>query len=328
MRGGFDVPDIVTLGEAIIDFTYSETPDGIFYKQNPGGSPANIAAAVKRLGVHSAYIGKIGTGIFGAYIGNVLSDLGIDTTGIIHDRERLTALAFIRTLPTGKREFTFYRDSSADKNLRYNEINMRLIDECKILHFGALLLESEPSRSAVTNAVEYAKEHGKIVSYALNYRDTLWPDADNAAIAMRSVLSFVDILKVSEDELELLSDSSNLLPSIYKLLKYGIKVIIVTQGAKGCILATTKGIREIRPYKTEIVDTLGSGDSFLGAFLTRINKLPSVLEEIDLDALEEFAKFSNAAGAVCASRIGAIPAMPTHDEVMSCLENFSENVST
>lgn len=313
------MPDIVTLGEAVIDFTYSETPDGVFYRQNPGGSPANVAAAVKNLGVHSAYIGKIGTDIFGTYIGNTLSDLGIDTSGIVHDKDHLNALAFIRTLPTGKREFTFYRNNTADKNLRYNEINLRLIDDCNILHFGALLLESEPARSSITNAVEYAHEKGKIISYAINYRDSLWSDRVDAAIAMRSVLCFTHILKVSEEELELLSDSSNLLPSIYKLLKYGIKVIIVTQGAKGCILATNKGIREIRPYKTIIVDTLGSGDSFLGAFLTRINKLPTVLDEIDLDELEEFARYANAAGAVCASRIGAIPAMPDHDEIMNCM---------
>ncbi|MDR0944485.1 MAG: carbohydrate kinase [Ruminococcus sp.] len=314
---------MVTLGEAVVDFTYSLTEDGIFYKQNPGGSPANIAAAAKILGIPSAYIGKIGTGVFGSFLYETLLSIGIDTSGIIQDKDRLTALAFIKPSPSGKRDFTFYRENSADKNLRFSEINLHLIDTCKILHFGALLLESEPSRSAVTNTVEYAKEKGKIISYSLNFRQSLWSDTDTAASVMRTVLSYVDILKVSEDELELLSDSSNLLPSIYKLMKFGIKVIIVTQGAKGCVIATKKGIREVRSFKTPIVDTLGSGDSFMGAFLTKISKNPSVLDGEDADsdanALTDFALYANAAGAVCASRVGAIPAMPTDDEILRCI---------
>jgi fructokinase len=314
------MPEIVTLGEAIVDFTYEKKDEGIFYKQNPGGSPANNAAAAERIGFHSAYIGKIGSGIFGDYIYSSLSELGIDTSGIIRDKERLTSLAFIRTGETGKRNYSFYRSDTADKNLRYNEINKHLIDGCKILHFGALLLGSEPSRSSITNAVEYAKEKGKIISYALNFREPLWNDRDEAAIAMRSVLGFTDILKVSEEELEILSDSSNLLPSIYKLMKYGIKVLIVTQGAKGCIIATGCGIREVRSYKTPIVDTLGSGDSFLGAFLSRVARQPKIFEECDFGTLGEFARYANAAGAVCASKIGAIPAMPTDAEIRNCME--------
>jgi fructokinase len=318
------MPEIVTLGEAIVDFTYEQKDDGIFYKQNPGGSPANIAAAAERIGVHSAYIGKIGSGLFGDYIYSSLSELGIDTSGIIRDKDRLTSLAFIRTGETGNRSYSFYRSDTADKNLHYSEINKHLIDGCKILHFGALLLGSEPSRSAITNAVEYAKEQGKIISYALNYREALWNDPDEAAIAMRSVLGFVDILKVSEEELEILSDSSNLLPSIYKLMKYGIKVMIITQGAKGCIIATGSGIREVRSFKTPIVDTLGSGDSFLGAFLSKIVGNPKVFEECDSEMLGEFARYANAAGAVCASKIGAIPAMPTDSEICACMEQNPE----
>ncbi|MDR0974216.1 MAG: carbohydrate kinase [Ruminococcus sp.] len=315
------MPEIVTFGEAVVDFTYDEQSGGVFYKQNPGGSPANIAAAAKLLGIKSAFIGKIGMGIFGNYIYDTLSSLGIDTSGIVRDKELFTALAFIQNSPSGKREFTFYRNNTADMNLRFSEVNLHLIDVCKIIHFGALLLESEPSRSAVTNAVEYAKEKGKIISYALNYRESLWYDTDSAAAAMRSVLSYVDILKVSEDELELISDSSNLLPSIYKLMKYGMKAIIVTQGAKGCVIATPKGIREIRSYKTNIVDTLGSGDSFMGAFLSRIASLPEALLETDLSALSDFAAYANAAGAVCASRVGAIPAMPSDSEILACMRD-------
>jgi fructokinase len=308
------MPDIVTLGEGLIDFTYSENEDGIFYKQNAGGAPANVAAAVCKLGGSSAFIGKVGNDIFGNYLVEELMKTGVDTTGIVRDKKNPTPLAFIRNV-SGKREYVFMRQNTADMHLKYDDVQTRLVDEAKILHFGALLLHSEPSRSAVANTIERAKENGKIISYSLSYRPQLWKHPDDAAIAMRSVLSFVDIMKVSEDELELITDSGNLLPSLSKLLSGGIKIIIVTQGAKGCIVASRKGVEEVRSYKVPIVDTLGAGDCFFGAFLTRIAAVSRGYEDLTQAELVDIAAFANAAGAVCSSRVGAIPAMPDRAEV-------------
>jgi fructokinase len=308
------MPEIVTMGEGIIDFTYVESDGGIFYKQNAGGAPANVAAAVRKLGTNSAFIGKVGGDLFGTFLIDELAKIGVDTSGIVRDKKRPTPLAFIRT-ESGKREYFFIRQNTADMHLKYDEVQTRLIDNAKILHFGALLLHSEPSRSAVANAIEHAKQKGKIISYSLNYRPQLWQSPDDAAIAMRSVLSFVDILKVSEDELELITDSGNLIPSLVKLLSGGIKIIIVTQGAKGCIVASKKGVEEIRSYKVPIVDTLGAGDSFLGAFLTRIAAVSRGYEDLSQAELADIAAFSNAAGAVCSSRPGAVCAMPDLAEI-------------
>ncbi|MDR0946786.1 MAG: carbohydrate kinase [Ruminococcus sp.] len=313
------MPEIVALGEVLVDFTHESHGDIVTYRRNAGGSPANVAVAAERLGVHSGFIGKVGGGIFGDYLYKTLSGYGVDTSGIVRDRDRLTALAFVRNLENGKREYTFYRENTADMFLRFSEVNKPLIENAEILHFGALMLSCEPSRSAVANSIEFAKDKGKIVSYALNYRPTLWKNVDEAAIAMRSVLSFVDILKVSEDELELISDSSNLLPSLSKILKTGVKIVLVTQGAKGCIIATRNGIREVRSFKTPIVDTLGAGDSFLGAFLAKISQNAKNFDSLTMETLEETAHYANAAGALCSSKIGAIPAMPTNEEILMTL---------
>jgi fructokinase len=302
------------MGEGIIDFTYAENDDGIFYKQNAGGAPANVAAAVRKLGTNSAFIGKVGNDIFGTFLIDELGKIGVDTTGIVRDKTRPTPLAFIRT-EAGKREYFFMRQNTADMHLKYEEVRTMLIDNAKILHFGALLLHSEPSRSAVANAIEHAKGQDKIISYSLNYRPQLWQSSDDAAIAMRSVLSFVDILKVSEDELELITDSGNLIPSLVKLLSGGIKIVIVTQGAKGCIVASKKGVEEVRSYKVPIASTLGAGDSFLGAFLTRIAAVSRGYEDLSQAELCDIAGFANAAAAVCASKQGAICAMPDMAEI-------------
>jgi fructokinase len=302
------------MGEGIIDFLYEEREDGIFYRQNAGGAPANVAAAVKKLGVPSAFIGKVGTDMFGTYLINELMSAGVDTSGIVRDKAHPTPLAFIKT-EAGRREYFFMRQNTADMNLKYDEVSLRLLDNAKILHFGALLLAEEPSRSAVANTIEYAKQNGKIISYSLNYRHQLWKNHDDAAIAMRSVLSFVDILKVSEDELELITDSGNLLPSLYKLLAGGIKIILVTQGAKGCIVAAKSGVREVRAFTIPTVDTLGAGDSFMGAFLSRIAAVARGYEDLTQAELADIAAFSNAAGAVCSGRVGALAAMPAKDEI-------------
>jgi fructokinase len=314
------MPEIVTLGEGIIDFTYTENEDGVFYKQNAGGAPANVAAAAHKLGTNSAFIGKVGADDFGVFLTDELTKIGVDTTGVVKDKAHPTPLAFIKTV-SGKREYFFVRQNTSDMNLKFDEVQTRLVDSAKILHFGALLLHSEPSRSAVANTIEHAKAAGKIISYSLNYRPQLWQSNVDAAIAMRSVLSFVDILKVSEDELELITDSGNLLPSLVKLLSGGIKIIIVTQGAKGCIVASKNGVEEVRSYKVPIVDTLGAGDSFLGAFLTRIAAVSRGYEDLSQAELADIAAFSNAAGAVCSSRPGAMCAMPDRTEIEKLMKD-------
>ena len=312
------MPDIMAIGEMLVDFTAKTDENGdIHYKQNPGGAPANVAVMTAKLGVSSGFIGKMGKDMFGTYLKETLENEGVDTKGVKLDKGYSTTLAFVRKNDDGERDFVFYRNNSADLNLNFNEINLKLIDNCKLLHFGALLLTSEPSKSAVINTVEYAKQQGKIITYDPNWREHLWPSRAEAVKAMRSVLRYVDIIKVSELELQIITDSGNLLPSIAKLLNEGVKVVCITQGAKGCIIATRKGIERFPTFDVETIDTLGAGDSFFGAFISRIIKSGKAMDELDMDDLREFAIYANACGSLSSTKVGAIPAMPTHEEIMA-----------
>ena len=315
------MPDIMAIGEMLVDFTAVTEENGdIFYKQNPGGAPANVAVMTAKLGVSSGFIGKMGKDMFGTYLKETLENEGVDTKGVKLDKGYSTTLAFVRKNEDGDRDFVFYRNNSADLNLSYSEVNLKLIDSCKLLHFGALLLTSEPSKSAVINTVEYAKQQGKIITYDPNWREHLWSSRAEAVKAMRSVLRYVDIIKVSELELQIITDSGNLLPSIAKLLNEGVKVVCITQGAKGCIIATRKGIERFPTFDVETIDTLGAGDSFFGAFISRIIKSGKTMDELDMDDLREFAVYANACGSLSSTKVGAIPAMPTHEEIMALIE--------
>lgn len=315
--------DIVAIGELIVDFTYTALENNApAYKQNAGGAPANVVCMAAKLGASAGFIGKIGRDMFGFYLKSVLAEHKVDTSGLILDPNYSTTLAFVRKDEDGGRDFVFYRSSqiSADLNLRYGEVNRELIDGCKIFHFGALSLTAEPSRTATLNAVEYAKMQGKIISYDPNWRPHLWDSKENALRAMRSAIRYADIVRVSEEELQLLTDCGTLIAAAAKLLQSGVKIICVTQGAKGCIIATAKGIERYPSYKTKITDTLGAGDSFLGAFLYKLVESGKDISELSSDDIGEMAMFANACGALSSSKEGAIPSMPQRSEILELMK--------
>lgn len=313
------MPDIISIGEMLVDFTAVENETGeIFYKQNPGGAPANVAVMAAKLGASSGFIGKLGRDMFGLYLKETLEKEGVDTTGVILDSDYSTTLAFVRKKGE-ERDFVFYRKSSADLNLNFSEVKKNLIDGCRLLHFGSLLLTAEPSKSAVINSVEYAKQQGKIITYDPNWREQLWDSKEDAIKTMRSVLRYVDIIKVSELELQIVTECTNLLPAIAELLKAGVKVVCVTQGAKDCVIATKRGIERFPTFKAETVDTLGAGDSFFGAFISRLVLTGKTPDELDMSDLRDFAIYANACGALSSEKVGAIPAMPTHEEIMALI---------
>ncbi len=317
--------DIVSIGELLVDFTGFSLEDGSSaYKLNAGGAPANVACMASKLGSKAGFIGKIGRDMFGFYLKSELLKNGIDTSGLIIDKNYKTTMAFVKNREDGERDFEFYREESwsADLNLRYGEVNREMIDSCRVLHFGSLCLTAEPARTAVLNSVEYAKSKGKLVSYDPNYRPLLWPNEEYAKSTIRSAIRFSDIIKVSEEELKLLTDCETMTLSIAKLFSEGVRVLCITQGAKGCIVATPRSIHAYPSFKVETVDTLGAGDSFFGGFLHKLCKTNKTLEELEQEDIAAMAMVGNACGALTSSKKGAIPAMPDAEQVQTLLDSY------
>ena len=186
--------DILTIGEVLIDLTQTGRDEkGIpQFAANPGGAPANLAVAASRLGAKTAFIGKVGADGFGRYLSDVLTQNGVDASGVAVDRQHPTTMAVVSVDASGERDFSFYRGANADVMLSKEDIPDAALEQAKIVHFGSVSLTADPSRSATLDAVGRAKAMGKTITYDPNYRANLWPDQDTAVAQMKAPLDLVD----------------------------------------------------------------------------------------------------------------------------------------
>ncbi len=308
--------DITAIGEILIDLTQSGlTEQGIpRFDANPGGAPANLAVAASRLGAQTAFVGRVGHDSYGAFLRRTLEANGVDVSGLSVDPVQHTTLAIVSLDERGERSFSFYRDPSADVNLRFEDVQAALLENTRVLHFGSVSLTAEPSRSATLQAVRQAKARGALISYDPNYRASLWPDEATAVERMLEPLELVDILKVSDEELPLLTGTGDLLQGSAALAAKGIRLVLVTLGADGAFYRFGTQTGRIPGVKVTVGDTNGAGDTFFGAALSRLVKRES-LDTLSTGELEDILRFANRAAAVTTSRHGAIPAMPTLEEM-------------
>ena len=307
--------DIVAIGEVLIDLTQKGTDElGVGqYAANPGGAPANLAVAAARLGAETAFIGKVGADAFGSYLRRVLEENGVDTTGMLTDAHEHTTLAVVSVDGTGERSFSFYRDPSADVNLQAEEIPAALLRDTRVLHFGSVSLTAEPARSATLYAAKTARENGCLVSYDPNYRESLWHGQEEAVAQMKAALPLCDILKISDEELPLLTGTNDPAEGSRQLSDLGIRLIFVTLGADGAFYRMGEHTGSVPGIRVKVGDTNGAGDTFFGAALSKL-----VREDLDTltpERLAEIAAFANKAASITTSRHGAIPAMPRLEEI-------------
>ena len=308
--------DITTIGEVLIDLTQSGwTEQGIpRFDANPGGAPANLAVAASRLGARTAFIGRVGRDSFGDYLRRCLAENGVDVSGLSVDEKERTTLAVVALDEKGERTFSFYRDPSADVNLSMAHVPLERLGSTKVLHFGSVSLTAEPARTATLEAARTAKASGAWVSYDPNYRASLWSDEETAIRNMLGPLPLVDILKVSDEELPLLTGIADPAEGSARLVEQGVRLVLVTLGAHGAFYRFDGHTGHVPGVPCQVGDTNGSGDTFFGAALSQLVKLNS-LDELTVPELERILAFANKAASITTSRHGAIPAMPTLQEV-------------
>ena len=312
--------DIITLGELLIDLTQSgsdENGNGCFVAY-PGGAPANVLAAASKLGLKTAFIGKVGYDMQGQLLRETLEENGISTDGLLMDPDVFTTLAFVQ-LRGAERSFSFARKPGADTMIREDEVDADLIRDSYIFHFGSLSLTDEPARSATHYAVSCARDAGAIISYDPNYRAPLWKSREEAVEKMRSVIHDIDIMKVSDEETGLLTGKDDPAGAAGVLLEKGVKILVITLGSRGAMLATPKFSVTAASRPVDVVDTTGAGDSFWGGFLSRIAAEKVKPAQITRDQAEQFLHYANTVAGLCVGKRGAIPAMPTAEEVRKAL---------
>lgn len=309
--------DVTALGEILIDFTpcgKSEAGQRVF-EQNPGGAPANVLACLNKCGKKTAFIGKVGNDMHGQFLVDVLDNSGICTDGVVVDDSVFTTLAFVALSDSGERSFSFARKPGADTCLTQEELKEEIIRDSKVFHIGSLSLTAEPSKGTTFKALEIAKEAGCIISYDPNYRAPLWDCKETAVKGMRSVVSYVDVMKISDEETLLLTDIAEPEAAAKKLVDMGVSVVAVTLGADGALVCTKEGSIIVPGFKADMVDTTGAGDSFWGGFLKCLLESGKRSENVGLQEAAEFAKYGNAVASLCVEKRGAIPAMPSVEEI-------------
>lgn len=311
---------VTALGELLIDFTSfaGEDKDIPIFSANPGGAPANVLAAIKKFGESASFIGMVGDDEFGKYLKNYLEKIGINIDGLVFTKKAGTTIAFVHLGDEGERSFSFYRNPGADELLEIKDINLSCIDNCEIFHFGSLSLTRNPSRDTTFYAVNYAKEKGKIISYDPNYRPLLWESDEKAFKWMKKGAEISDIIKISEEELPLITGETNINLAADYLLNMGISLVLISKGSRGAFFATKKVRGEVSPYKVKAIDTTGAGDGFLGACLYKLkNKSLEDIKNLSNQELTDIVRFANAGGALVTTKTGAIKAMPTEMEINS-----------
>ncbi|NPV09984.1 MAG: hypothetical protein HPY83_18725 [Anaerolineae bacterium] len=319
------MPDLIATGEALIDFL-ADRP-GVTLTQAraftwaPGGAPANVAVAAARLGLETAFLGKVGSDPFGIYLRDCLRSSGVDTTHMLLSRRARTALAFVALPTPDSPQFTFFRHPSADMLLRPEELDREFLRATQAFHFGSISLIADPSRSATLAAAEAAREGGALISFDPNYRPALWsPEAARERIL--ATLPLCDLLKLNEEEVELLSGCSDPVAGARELLTKGPKVCLVTQGAEGSLYITPRTDGHVPSYPVRTVDATGCGDAFTAAAIKGILHMGELATLGPLD-LEEILRYANAVGALTATKKGGIPALPTAAQVEAFLAEVS-----
>lgn len=304
--------DIMTLGELLIDMTQGGTDEngnGTFTAY-PGGAPANVAVAASRLGASTGFIGKVGEDAFGHGLAETLRKDNVNISGLYYDDYQPTTMAIVTVDASGERDFSFYRKPGADTQLTAEEAVAALkADMPKILHVGSLSMTDSPSKEACEEAVKFAKENGSVISYDPNYRAALWDSEERAVEMMKSLLQYADILKVSDEEMVMLTGTDDFEEGSRILAEYGAGLVMVTLGADGVFVRMGSKTATVPGFSVEVADTNGAGDTFLGAMLMKIASGVSAQEDV-WGQLLSMVRYANKAASLTCSRHGAIPAMP------------------
>ena len=312
--------DVVALGELLIDFACLSTDaDGYpTMAAHPGGAPANFLGALAKYGAKTALMGKVGTDAFGKLLMDTMEKAGISTRGLITTEDVFTTLAFVTFDNHGDRQFSFARKPGADTTISFEELDLQLIDEAKVFHFGTLSLTDEPARTATQKAVAYAKSKGKLITYDPNLRKPLWRDLETARQQLLWGLSQADVVKISDEEVEFLFGMGVAEGAAHILSTYGVKLVFVTCGPEGCYFQNAQAKGYVPTLKgLDVIDTTGAGDIFGGSAVWQLLQLEKAPETLTEAELRKVTSFACTAASLSTTRPGGLSSVPTLSEIHS-----------
>lgn len=310
--------DVLCVGEALVDFLptkrgkleHVET-----FQRAVGGAPANVAVGLARLSARVGFVGVVGDDPFGRALVESLGQEGIDTSGIWLTRAARTGINFISLTEAGERSFLSYRDPAADMLLALDHVEgaLSLFRRARVVHVGSTSLSKDPARSATRRAVAVAKEQGCLLSCDPNLRLHLWDDKEEAIRISRDLIRAADIVKLSDEEAEILYETRDPAEAARRVLADGPRLVSITLGERGAYLAGP-GFSEHHPaFPVQVVDTTGAGDGYCAGFLSVVApalRAGAALTTLSAELLSEALVRANQVGARVVATLGATPGLP------------------
>jgi fructokinase len=308
--------DVLSIGEMVIDFLPGS--DAGTYIRNAGGAPANVAIAVARNGLAAGFIGKMGRDDFGDFLIRTLEENGVANVCRETTPEAVTTMTFVTLQADGERTFTFVRKPGADMFLSREDIPPGAIEAAAVVHAGSCSLSKSPAAETTEHALRMAREAGKLVSFDVNYRAPLWSgDTEAAARRIRAILPYVDLLKISDEEVGLVGGERNIRPL---MAEHGIAAVVLTKGAAGADAYFGDTLLHVPGRKAKAVDATGAGDAFWGGFLSSLLQQGIVRAgQLTAEAILTAMRYGNVAGWVCVQTKGAIASLPTKAQILAHL---------
>lgn len=314
------------VGEMLIDFipTATDRNGSLCYQPHPGGAVANAAVALARLGGAARFVGKLSEDSFGRLLFKVLQENQVDTRFVPTTSQGHTTLALVTLQTDGQREFSFYRQHTADTLLEVRDLHAQAWEDVAILHAGSVLLTDDPARSATLAALEQAHTRELVVSFDVNVRLALWRMETELREMLGQVIAQVDLLKCSAEEAHYLdpsrsspfdpADTLHLANLGQHLLTQGPRLIIITRGELGALLITRQHTSVVAASTYQALDTTGAGDAFMGAILAKLLEhawlTPTQLAALNMHELQELGEFANRAAGISCTRYGGIASLP------------------
>lgn len=303
--------DAVCLGDLFVDLVPHSQVDGEWlYLPSPGGAPGNVAAGLAKLDHSVLMISRVGADAFGRLLIDALAGYGVDVSGVVQSSTEQSGLSIVTLDEAGDRSFMFHHDRPADQHIRAEDLKAEWLAGTQVLHVGILPLASPTAAAAQRWAMDLADASGIAISCDVNFRPSLWQNTDGMLAAGQEVLSRSSIVKLSEEELRAVTEQDDLASGLKSIWHDRLRYCSITRGANGAELHAAGRRYVCHGFEVDAVDTTGAGDAYTAAILSGVLKGAAAQELLDTAC---------AAGALAASRKGAMKSLPTRSELETFL---------
>lgn len=314
-------PVIYAVGRAIVDLYAEETgvplPEAASFRRYAGGSSANTAVGLARLGVEVGLIARVGTDPMGQFLHQQLRSEGVDTAMLAQDAERPTGMAFAALFPPDDSEVWFCPRPNANANLCPQDLDPEQIRAARALVIAGTALASETSRQTVALLLDIARQDHIRVVFDVDWRPMFWERPDEAPAVYGDALAHADVVLANEPELALVGGTSDMTVAAHRVLALGAAEVVAKRGAGGSWFFDGRDAIHVPAYEVAVVNTLGAGDGFAAGYVYGL--------QMGWEAHQRL-EFASATGAIVVSRHSCSDAMPRRVEVQEFLRASTRRV--